>query len=143
MNKDVIKRLLKYLNKNIVSLVITFVLAIASVLLTIYVPILFGNAIDLIVDKDNVNFDGLNIILFNIFVIILIIAILQWVMMMVNNHVAYRMTKQLRYESDFTTSVFSPWSNFRNAPTNTTIYAYLHYGNLCRLLHCVAARQES
>ena len=58
MNKDVIKRLLKYLNKNIISLIITFVLAIASVLLTIYVPILFGNAIDLIVDKDNVNFDG-------------------------------------------------------------------------------------
>ena len=99
MNKDVIKRLLKYLNKNIVSLVITFVLAIASVLLTIYVPILFGNAIDLIVDKDNVNFDGLNVILFKIFVIILIIAILQWIMMMVNNHVAYRMTKQLRFES--------------------------------------------
>lgn len=99
MNKDVIKRLLKYLNKNIVSLVITFVLAIASVMLTIYVPILFGNAIDLIVDKDNVNFDNLNVILFNIFIIILIIAILQWIMMMVNNNVAYRMTKQLRFES--------------------------------------------
>lgn len=99
MNKDVIKRLLKYLNKNIISLIITFVLAIASVLLTIYVPILFGNSIDLIVDKDNVNFDGLNVILFKIFVIILIIAILQWIMMMVNNHVAYRMTKQLRFES--------------------------------------------
>lgn len=99
MNKDVIKRLLKYLNKNIVSLVITFVLAIASVMLTIYVPILFGNAIDLIIDKDNVNFDNLNVILFNIFIIILIIAILQWVMMMVNNNVAYRMTKQLRFES--------------------------------------------
>ena len=99
MNKDVIKRLLKYLNKNIVSLVITFVLAIASVMLTIYVPILFGNAIDLIIDKDNVNFDNLNAILFNIFIIILIIAILQWIMMMVNNNVAYRMTKQLRFES--------------------------------------------
>ena len=99
MNKDVIKRLLKYLNKNIVSLVITFVLAIASVMLTIYVPILFGNAIDLIIDKDNVNFDNLSVILFNIFIIILIIAILQWIMMMVNNNVAYRMTKQLRFES--------------------------------------------
>ena len=99
MNKDVIKRLLKYLNKNLVSLVITFVLAIASVMLTIYVPILFGNAIDLIIDKDNVNFDNLSVILFNIFIIILIIAILQWIMMMVNNNVAYRMTKQLRFES--------------------------------------------
>ena len=66
MNKAVIKKMLKYLNKNIISLVITFVLAIASVMLTIYVPILFGNAIDLIVDKDNVNFDGLNVILFKI-----------------------------------------------------------------------------
>ena len=39
MNKSVIKKLFKYLNKNIISLSITLVLAIVSVVLTIYVPI--------------------------------------------------------------------------------------------------------
>ena len=73
MNKNVIKRLLKYLNKNIVSLSITLILAVVSVVLTIYVPILFGNAIDLIIDKGNVDFDGLKAILFKIFIIILVI----------------------------------------------------------------------
>lgn len=99
MTNNVIKKIFRYLNKNIISLIITFVLAVASVMLTIYVPILFGNAIDLIIGKDNVNFDGLNNILLKIFIIILVIAILQWVMMMVNNHVAYLMTKRLRLES--------------------------------------------
>ena len=99
MTNNVIKKIFRYLNKNIISLIITFVLAVASVMLTIYVPILFGNAIDLIIGKDNVNFEGLKNILIEIFIIIIIIAILQWVMMMVNNHVAYLMTKRLRLES--------------------------------------------
>ena len=99
MNKSVIKKLLKYLNKNIISLSITLVLAIVSVVLTIYVPILFGNAIDLIIDKGNVNFGGLKDILFNIFIIIIIIGILQWLMMTINNYVAYRINKRIRYES--------------------------------------------
>ena len=99
MNKKVIKKLFKYLNKNIISLSITLVLAIVSVVLTIYVPILFGNAIDLIIDKGNVNFGGLKDILFNIFIIIIIIGILQWLMMTINNYVAYRINKRIRYES--------------------------------------------
>lgn len=99
MNKSVIKKLFKYLNKNIISLSITLVLAIVSVVLTIYVPILFGNAIDLIIDKGNVNFGGLKDILFNIFIIIIIIGILQWLMMTINNYVAYRINKRIRYES--------------------------------------------
>ena len=99
MNKNVIKRLLKYLNKNIVSLCITLILAVASVVLTIYVPILFGNAIDLIIDKGNVDFNGLKNILFKIFIIILVIGILQWLMMTINNYVAYRINKRIRFES--------------------------------------------
>ena len=99
MNKNIIKKLFKYLNKNIISLSITLVLAIVSVVLTIYVPILFGNAIDLIIDKGNVNFGGLKDILFNIFIIIIIIGILQWLMMTINNYVAYRINKRIRYES--------------------------------------------
>ncbi|MBQ4570470.1 MAG: ABC transporter ATP-binding protein [Bacilli bacterium] len=99
MNKNVIKRLLKYLNKNIVSLSITLILAVLSVVLTIYVPILFGNAIDLIIDKGNVDFNGLKDILFKIFIIILVIGILQWLMMTINNYVAYRINKRIRFES--------------------------------------------
>lgn len=99
MNKKVIKELFKYLNKNIISLTITLVLAITSVVLTIYVPILFGNAIDLIIDKGNVDFNGLKDILFKIFIIIIIIGILQWLMMTINNYVAYLINKKIRYES--------------------------------------------
>ena len=98
MNKMSIKRILKYLNKNIITLIMTFLLALISVTLTIYVPILFGESIDLIIEKDNVLFDELFKVLYNIVIIIFVIAILQWVMMMLNNKMAYQITKRLRRE---------------------------------------------
>lgn len=98
MNKTVVKKLLKYLNKNIISLAITLVLAVISVGLTIYVPILFGNAIDLLTGENSVQFNLLQNILFKIFIIILIIGVLQWLMMTINNYVAYRINKNIRTE---------------------------------------------
>lgn len=98
MNKAVIKKMLKYLNKNIISLVITLLLAVASVGLTIYVPILFGDAIDLLTSANSVEFSKLNIILFNILIIIFIIGILQWIMMTINNYVAYKINNNIRKE---------------------------------------------
>lgn len=99
MNKQTIKRILKYLKKDLFSIILTFTLAVISVVLTIYVPILFGDAIDCIIEKDNVLFDNLKTILFNIAIIICIIGIIQWIMMLINNKVAYKITKRLRKEA--------------------------------------------
>ena len=49
MNNQTIKRIFKYLKKDLFSIILTLMLAVASVSLTIYVPILFGNAIDCII----------------------------------------------------------------------------------------------
>lgn len=99
MSKAVIKRIMTYLNKHLITLFITFFLSIVAVTLTIYVPILFGDAIDFIVSKDNVNFDSLIKILYNIVIIIFIIGLIQWIMMMLNNKIAYRITKKLRQDA--------------------------------------------
>ena len=99
MNSQTIKRILKYLKKDLFIIILTLILAIASVSLTIYVPILFGDAIDCIIDKDNVLFNSLKLILFKIIFIIITIGLLQWVMMILNNKVAYKITKKLRNES--------------------------------------------
>ena len=99
MNNQTIKRIFKYLKKDLFSIILTLMLAVASVSLTIYVPILFGNAIDCIIEKDNVLFESLKLILVKIIFIIITIGILQWLMMILNNKVAYKITKKLRNES--------------------------------------------
>ncbi len=99
MNNQTIKRIFKYLKKDIFSIILTLMLAVASVSLTIYVPILFGDAIDCIIEKDNVLFESLKLILVKIIFIIITIGILQWLMMILNNKVAYKITKKLRNES--------------------------------------------
>lgn len=93
------KRVLKYLEKDIFTLIVTFILAIISVVLTIYVPILFGSAIDLIVGKNNVDFDNLIKILIKVVICVGATGIVQWIMMLLNNMMAYRITKRLRKES--------------------------------------------
>ncbi len=98
MNKITIKRILQYLKKNIFLLVVTFILALSSTLLTIYVPVLFGKAIDEITFVNLVNFTKLKEILFSIVIIIFSIGILQWMMMAINNKIAYSVTKRLRKE---------------------------------------------
>ena len=56
MNKGVIKKTLKYLSKDIITLIIVLLLGIASVILTVYLPMLIGNAIDLIIGINSVKF---------------------------------------------------------------------------------------
>ena len=85
MNNQTIKRIFKYLKKDLFSIILTLMLAVASVSLTIYVPILFGDAIDCIIEKDNVLFESLKLILVKIIFIIITIGILQWLMMILNN----------------------------------------------------------
>ncbi len=99
MNKNSLKRILKYLKKNIILLIVTFILALISTLLTIYVPVLFGKAIDEITFINAVNFVNLRDILSKIVIIVFSIGIIQWVMMAVNNQIAYHITRRLRKET--------------------------------------------
>ena len=70
MNKGVIKKTLKYLSKDIITLIIVLLLGIASVILTVYLPMLIGNAIDLIIGINSVKFDLLKSLLLKIIIII-------------------------------------------------------------------------
>lgn len=99
MNKNVVVRTLRYLKKNIFLLIVTFILALISTLLTIYIPVLFGDAIDEISFAFNVNFINLEAILVEIVIIIFSVGIVQWVMMLINNKIAYHITRRLRKES--------------------------------------------
>ncbi len=50
-NKETMKRVLKYIRKYTPALVLSLLLAGLTVLLTLYIPILTGNAVDLIIGE--------------------------------------------------------------------------------------------
>ncbi|MGN0436107.1 MAG: ABC transporter ATP-binding protein [Wujia sp.] len=98
-NKFIIKRVLKYIKRYLPLVTLSFIFALISVAATLYAPILIGDAIDFIIDKGWVDFDGIKHIIF-IFVIVMIINVCaQWFMNIINNHVTYSVVKDIRIEA--------------------------------------------
>ena len=64
-----------------------------------YIPILTGNAVDLIVGPGNVEFAGIVKILVRIGVVIGLAALSQWVMSLINNRITYRVVRDIRNEA--------------------------------------------
>lgn len=89
-------RLRPLLKKRMPALVFGILLAAASVILQLYVPILFGDAIDQIIDKGNVNFAEMGRILGIILVCVALSALFTWIMNLVNNRLTYGIVEELR-----------------------------------------------
>lgn len=71
-------------------------LAVLSVGLTLYVPVLVGNAIDFIIGKGKVDFDSVIKILFKILIIVAITGLLQWIMNVCNNRITFNVVRDMR-----------------------------------------------
>ena len=95
----VIKRVLKYIGKYKFSFIISLVLTLFSTVCTLYIPVLAGEAIDMIVSKGNVNFAGLTKILFLILVAIIIGGISQYFTNTLNNRMANNTVKDMRTDA--------------------------------------------
>lgn len=91
-----LKTVLSYTKKYMVYVIFSLVFAALTVALTLYVPILTGDAIDLIIDKGNVNFDDIYIILKKIVVIVGLTAVAQWIMNICNNKITYGVVQDIR-----------------------------------------------
>ncbi len=95
----VIKRVLKYIGKYKFSFIISLVLTLFSTVCTLYIPVLAGEAIDMIVSKGNVNFAGLTNILILILVAIIIGGISQYFTNTLNNRMANNTVKDMRTDA--------------------------------------------
>lgn len=95
----VIKRVLKYIGKYKFSFIISLVLTLFSTVCTLYIPVLAGEAIDMIVSKGNVNFAGLTKILILILVAIIISGISQYFTNTLNNRMANNTVKDMRTDA--------------------------------------------
>lgn len=97
--KGTLRKVLRYIKKYWVYLVLSIVMAALTVTLTLYLPILTGRVIDLIVSKGGVDFDGVFAILRQMAVVIGITAAAQWVMNICNNKMTYRIVQDIRDEA--------------------------------------------
>ena len=77
-NKETMKRVLKYIRKYTPALVLSLLLAGLTVLLTLYIPILTGNAVDLIIGKGQVDMAGIFAIMKECAIAMIITAVGQW-----------------------------------------------------------------
>ena len=96
MKKSVVRRVLKYMKPYKGLLALAILSAIISVSLTLYIPVLTGNAIDNIIDKGNVNFENVLQIIIYIAVGVAGVAIFQWTMTYFTNVISYKTVRDLR-----------------------------------------------
>ena len=100
MKKDsVMKKLFKYIGKYWILLILSIILAGISVVLQLYVPVLFGNAIDEIVAAHNVDFTQMWLYLKQILLFVVIAAAAIWIMNLVNNRMTYHIVQDIRSQA--------------------------------------------
>lgn len=104
--KSTIRRVLKYIKKYLLFVILSLLLAAAGVALTLYAPILSGKGIDLIVSKGNVDFDELFRTAIKFVSVIAATALAQWLMNVCNNKITYRVVNDIR------TTAFKKMQNF-------------------------------
>ena len=95
-NKEVMLKVLRSIRPYWFLVVLSFVMAAATVALTLYVPILIGYAVDEIIAAGNVNFPGVWAIIKQIVIVIVITALSQWLMNVCNNRITFRVIKDIR-----------------------------------------------
>ena len=98
-SKKTLLKVLHYIGKYSIYLVFSLIFAAVTVALTLYLPILTGDALDLIIEKGLVDFDGIFDILKKMAVVILLTAAAQWLMNICNNRITYHVVRDIRYEA--------------------------------------------
>ena len=97
--KDILKKVLQRIRPYWAGVAASLVLATVYVVMTLYIPILVGNAIDCIVDMGRVDFSAMKGFLWQVAACSLIAAVSQWIMSQINNRMTYRVTRDIRDEA--------------------------------------------
>ncbi len=91
-----LKKVLRYISKYWFMVALSIILAVAVVVLTLYVPILTGDAVDLLLGQGLVDMEAIFRILKKIGIAVLLTAVAQWVMNTCNNYITYHVVRDIR-----------------------------------------------
>ncbi|MBO5060420.1 MAG: ABC transporter ATP-binding protein [Clostridia bacterium] len=97
--KHTLRTVLKYIRKYMPQIGVSILLAGITVAMTLYIPVLIGRAIDFIIGEGLVNFWGVIPILYMVGIITALTALLQWIMGIINNRVAYNIVRDIRNDA--------------------------------------------
>ena len=95
----VLKKVLRRIRRYWGSLIASLILATIYVVMTLYIPILVGNAIDCIVDAGRVDFAAMSVHLRGVLICAGVAALSQWLMSELNNRMTYQVTRDIRNEA--------------------------------------------
>ncbi len=98
-NGGVLRRILQYVGKYPLALTGSIAFAVVSVAATLFVPVLFGDAIDCIVAAGKVDFAGLKSIFIKTAAAVSVAAVAQWLMSLCNNHISCNVVRDLRRDT--------------------------------------------
>ena len=95
----VLKKVLHRIRRYWVSLIVALLLATVNVVMTLYIPILVGTAIDCIVDAGHVDFAQMSVYLRNVLICAVVAGAAQWLMSELNNRMTFRITRDIRNDA--------------------------------------------
>lgn len=119
-NRAIIKKILHYLRPYSLFMACSVLAAAVSALLALYLPVLTGDAVDLLLGREKVDITAVAAILFKMLVIILVSAAAQWIMNSCNNHVAYCTVRDIR-KSAFSRLQHLPLSYLDSHPAGDSL----------------------
>lgn len=91
-----IRKLLTYIKKYKIQILFSLAISAMSVWLSLYIPIIVANAIDYIVGKNQVDFTTISGLILQIVQIAIVVAILQWMINIINNKITFLVARDLR-----------------------------------------------
>ena len=94
-----LKKVLLRVRKYWAALILSLLLATVFVVMSLYIPILVGDAIDCIVDAENVDFVRMSRYLLLVVACAAVAALSQWIMTQTNNRITFRVTRDIRNEA--------------------------------------------
>ena len=94
-----IKKLLTYIKKYKIQILFSLAISAMSVWLSLYIPIIVANAIDYIVGKNQVDFTTVSGLILQIVQIAIVVAILQWMINIINNKITFLVARDLRNDA--------------------------------------------
>lgn len=97
--KKTLVKVMKYIKKYRMLVVLSLIFAAVTVVTTLYLPILTGNAVDLMVKKGKVDFVGLKPIVRTMLIVLVITGVAQWIMNICNNYITYHVVQDIRKDA--------------------------------------------
>ena len=97
--KGTMGKILRYIHKSWFFVGVSVLLAALTVALTLYIPILIGDAVDLIIGKGQVDMPGVFAVMKKIGIVMVLTAIAQWVMNTCNNYITYHVIQDIRKDA--------------------------------------------